>query len=367
MIDFTISEELREFRESVSGFLADAYPVTRFGTLESGSIDTRPDDYEALVRLGWTDPDLGSQELAMLAEEAGAVLLSAPWFATVRLARPLLPIDDELRAAIDAGTATVSVAWAEDGRSGLATEALTPGTTIDHDGRLTGTKVNVIDGDKVSHLLVTATGPDGAPVLVAVDLMSAADGVHVRSQNSIDATRSVATVTLTNVVARHVTPLDATRIAAWEAQMLTAVAAEAVGVARAALGMAVEHARVREQFGRPIGSFQAIAHRLSATYKDVELARSLSDGAAREVALAVGAGQYYLPADTLDLARAARVRAVRAATTATESAIQVLGGMGVTWDHPMHRWYKRALLLTGFPGRTTQHVSVLGERLADVE
>jgi alkylation response protein AidB-like acyl-CoA dehydrogenase len=124
------------------------------------------------------------------------------------------------------------------------------------------------------------------------------------------------------------------------ARMTAMLAAEAVGVADRALQIAVEHAKVREQFGRPIGTFQAVAHLLAESYADVELARSLAYGAAFAVAAAdPGAGQVL----------ALAVQASRhAALRACESAIQVCGGIGVTWEFPLHWWYRRALWLDAF-------------------
>src|SRR5262249_56007828 len=118
-----------------------------------------------------------------------------------------------------------------------------------------------------------------------------------------------------------------------------ALALEAVGVAARTLELATEHARSREQFGRPIGSYQAIAHRLADAYVETELARSLAYWAA-----------WCLAEDDPQApvaAAAAKAHAADAAVGVCERAIQTAGGTGFTWEHPLHRYYRRALWIQG--------------------
>jgi alkylation response protein AidB-like acyl-CoA dehydrogenase len=122
-------------------------------------------------------------------------------------------------------------------------------------------------------------------------------------------------------------------------RLRAAMAAEAVGVAQRALELGVEHARTRTQFGKPIGAYQAVAHQLADTYTDVELARSLAYWAAWCVA---SDDDHAAVA-----AAAAKAFATEAAVAACERAIQVHGGTGFTWEHPLHRFYRRALWLEG--------------------
>ena len=130
-----------------------------------------------------------------------------------------------------------------------------------------------------------------------------------------------------------------------ELERLSALALEAVGIAAKALDLAVEHAQTREQFGRPIGVYQAVSHQLADTYADVELARSLAYWAA----WCVAEDDEQAPV----AAAAAKAFAAEAAVTACERSIQVHGGTGFTWEHPLHRFYKRALWLEGFGSRPT--------------
>jgi hypothetical protein len=126
----------------------------------------------------------------------------------------------------------------------------------------------------------------------------------------------------------------------------TATAAEALGVAQRALDLGVEHAKTRVQFGKPIGTYQAVSHPLAQTYTDVELARSLVYWAA----WCVAEEDERAPV----AAASAKAFATEAAVTACERSIQVHGGIGFTWEHPLHRFYKRALWLEGFGMRPAE-------------
>jgi alkylation response protein AidB-like acyl-CoA dehydrogenase len=125
-----------------------------------------------------------------------------------------------------------------------------------------------------------------------------------------------------------------------------AAAAEALGVAQRALDLGVEHAKTRMQFGKPIGTYQAVSHPLAQTYTDVELARSLVYWAA----WCVAEDDERAPL----AAAAAKAFATEAAVVACEHSIQVHGGIGFTWEHPLHRFYKRALWLEGFGARPAE-------------
>jgi alkylation response protein AidB-like acyl-CoA dehydrogenase len=122
-----------------------------------------------------------------------------------------------------------------------------------------------------------------------------------------------------------------------------AAAAEALGIAQRALDLGVEHAKTRTQFGKPIGTYQAVSHPLAQTYTDVELARSLAYWAAWCVAEKDERAALA--------AAAAKAFATEAAVAACERSIQVHAGIGFTWEHPLHRFYKRAQWLEGFGAR----------------
>ena len=129
-------------------------------------------------------------------------------------------------------------------------------------------------------------------------------------------------------------------------RLRAAMAAEALGVAQRALDLGIEHAKSRQQFGKPIGTYQAVSHPLAQTYTDVELSRSLAYWAA----WCVAEEDERAPL----AAAAAKAFATEAAVVACERSIQLHGGIGFTWEHPLHRFYKRAQWLEGFGTRPTE-------------
>jgi alkylation response protein AidB-like acyl-CoA dehydrogenase len=142
-----------------------------------------------------------------------------------------------------------------------------------------------------------------------------------------------------------------------EPERLAALALEASGIAQRALELAVEHAKTREQFGRRIGVYQAVSHPLANTYVEAELARSLAYWAAwcvaendEQTAIAVAAAKSY---------------AGDAAVAACERAIQVLGGIGFTWEHPLHTYYKRALWIQAHGGYSREQRAKIAAWLLD--
>jgi len=138
-------------------------------------------------------------------------------------------------------------------------------------------------------------------------------------------------------------------------RLLAALALEAVGVGSKVTGMALEYATRREQFGRKIGSYQAVSHALVDSYVAVELARSLAYWAAWCVAESD---------EQVDMAvAAAKSQATEAAVLACEKSIQAHGGIGFTWEHPLHRYYKRALWLEGALGYGREHRAEIANTL----
>lgn len=140
-----------------------------------------------------------------------------------------------------------------------------------------------------------------------------------------------------------------------EHERYAALALEASGITQRALEIAVEHAKTRQQFGRPIGSYQAVAHPLANTYVESELARSLAYWAAWCVA-------EDDPQASVACA-AAKSYAGDAAVAACERAIQTLGGIGFTWEHPLHTYYKRALWIQAYEGYSRAQRAKIAEWL----
>ena len=140
-------------------------------------------------------------------------------------------------------------------------------------------------------------------------------------------------------------------------EQLAMLALEAVGIGKAVLDMAVEYAKQRVQFGKPIGTYQAVAHPLADTYVETELARSLAYWAA----WCVAEGD-----DETEVATAAaKSYCADAAVAACERSIQVHGGIGFTWEHVLHRYYKRAQWIDAFGGHAAKQREVVAAHLLD--
>jgi alkylation response protein AidB-like acyl-CoA dehydrogenase len=315
-VDFAFSEEQQALRAAAAGFLAEQVALPSVAKLADSDPGWDPAVWDALVRLGWLDDDLGPLEHAVLLEEAGYALLPAPYFSTVALAWPA-----------NDGRSRLTLAWAEPGRPAALLDA-EPATTAAADGTVSGEKVLVPDGGWVDAFLVTCAGGE-------LRLVQAADA-EVVPRSTMDTTRRLATVRFDAAPSRPV----AADLAALRRRALALAAAEAVGVARRGLEVAAGHAKTREQFDRPIGTYQAVSHRVADSYAAVQLATSLAIWAVWCVAEDDPQAEQACAA--------AASYATAAAVQATESAIQVLGGIGMTWEHPIHRFFKRAQWLAAF-------------------
>jgi alkylation response protein AidB-like acyl-CoA dehydrogenase len=142
-----------------------------------------------------------------------------------------------------------------------------------------------------------------------------------------------------------------------ENERLAALSLEAVGIGAKALELAIEYAKTREQFGKPIGTYQAVSHQLANTYVEMELARSLAYWAA----WCVAEGD-----EQVDVAcAAAKAYCGDAAVDACERSIQVHGGIGFTWEHVLHVYYKRALWIQAYAGYASKHRARIAAHLLD--
>jgi alkylation response protein AidB-like acyl-CoA dehydrogenase len=263
-VDFAYSADQELLRAAAKDYLADRFGAERVVALAESDAGWDPDSWAQLAELGWLDPDLGLLEHAVLAEESGFALLPAPWFSTVGLAWPLL--DDELREAISAGGKSATLAWAEpDSPAALLTSAHRSSTRADAEGRLTGSKVLVPDLTSVTDVVVvTAEG------LYAVDVTANPDIVVPRS--TMDRTRRLGELRLDGTPARK---LDASVDALTDVRRraLALLSCEAVGIAQKALDFSADYTKDRKQFGRVIGSYQGVSHRVSNTFVALQLAR----------------------------------------------------------------------------------------------
>jgi alkylation response protein AidB-like acyl-CoA dehydrogenase len=274
------------------------------------------------------------REAAVVAEETGRAVAPVPFLgsAVAATAALLAAGDDELLTALAAGTSTAVLAVPFAAAAGARPEPtvrLGPG---DSGYRLTGTVTGVADALPADVLLVPA---DGVPYgLYAVSAAEA--GVSVAPVVSLDMTRQLADLTLADVPGRRIAsgPAAEQAVASALAAGAAMLAAEQLGVAERCLEMTVAYLKERRQFGRQIGSFQALKHRVADLWVGVAQARA----AARYAAACLAAGDPDTPV-AIALAKAVCSDiAVRAA----EECLQLHGGIGFTWEHPTHLYLKRA-------------------------
>ncbi|WGL54031.1 acyl-CoA/acyl-ACP dehydrogenase [Nocardioides sp. BP30] len=361
------TQEHEELRELTRRFLADKSSLAQVRQLaEAGA--TRDDAVwaqmaEQLMLQGIAIPEeyggagFGPVELGVVLEEMGRALVVAPYFSTVALAGQTLTAcrDEQARSAwlpgIAAGALTATLAVAD--RTGEIDPAgvETTATRAEDGWRLAGTKRFVIDGATADLIIVAATVDDD---LALFTVEGDAAGLRRELLATVDATRQLATVTFEDAPAVRIED-DAEAVLARVADLsAAALAAEQAGGAAAALEMAVEYARIRVQFGRPIGSFQAIKHRCADLLLEVESARNAAFAAAS-----------LLAQDDAEGPVAAALAAAWCATAYTHAAkenIQFHGGIGFTWEHDAHFFLKRAKtseLLLGTPARHRARVADL--------
>ncbi|MFD7492213.1 acyl-CoA dehydrogenase family protein [Streptomyces sp. NPDC059832] len=316
----------------------------------------------------------GLTELAVACEEAGRALLPSPLIATAALAAPLIAAlgTDAQRAAllprIAAGEPTVTLAvpggslatalgligdptdgaWAGGGRAGGMQARQVAGA---EGWRLYGEADRVLDGHSAGLLLVAAHAggfPRSRTLLFLVRPETAAGVVRTR-RTSLDETRPLARIELRDTEAELLGADDTADVTGALASaghpVAALLAAEAVGAAAGALERTVEYVKAREQFGRAIGSFQAVKHRLADLYVQVQAARSAA---------------YYAAWDPAAAGGLALAQALEALRVTTAEAVQLHGGLGFTWEHEAHLYFKRAAadeLLFGPVHRLRDHAA----------
>ena len=352
-MNFDFSDELKLLREQARKFLRERCPpaaVRRI--LEGGDCYDRV-LWKQISCMGWTGaaiPEayggagLGHLGLCVLAEELGAALAPIPFSSSIYLAS---------EAIMAGGSAQQRQAWLPRLAAGeaIGTLALAEGPgrgdvrklrTSFRNGVLAGEKLPVPDGHVADLAVVVAQGERGL-VLVLVDLRAA--GVSRAPIETIDPTRAHARIAFTDAPAEVLGALSGEMLLKRVLDRAAILFAfEQVGGAQRSLEMARDYALQRYAFARPIGSFQAIKHKLADVYVATELARSNAYFGAW--ALARDAGELPLAA------AAARVSANEAFFLAAKENIQIHGGMGFTWEFDCHLYYRRAKLLALALGST---------------
>ena len=369
-MNFAFSEEQEELRRSVRRFLEDKSPETEVRRLMETTEGYDPAVWTQMAQQlglqGLTIPEeyggsgFSYVELIVVLEEMGRALLCAPYYATVGLAaNALLASGDdaakkEFLPGIASGETIATLAFTEDsGRwdeDGITLEATKTG-----DGwTLSGHKMFVFDGH-TANLIIVAARSGGAVSLFAVD--GSASGLTRTPLSTMDQTRKQARLEFTNTPARLIGAEGQGWAVLSKVLDLAAVAlaAEQVGGAQKVLEMSVEYAKVRVQFGRPIGSFQAIKHKCADMLLEVESAKS----AAYYAGWAAAEDNDELPV----VASLAKAYCSDAYFHAAAENIQIHGGIGFTWEHPAHLYFKRAKSSELMLGDPSYHRELLAQRI----
>ena len=343
-MEFDFSDDQKLLKDQVKRFLHDKAPLSVTRRILDGTETHAAEVWKGLADLGalgvavpeaYGGMGLGALEMCVIAEEVGRACAPVPFQSSACLATgALLKFGSDAQKAkwlpkMVAGTAIGTLAVAEGARSGP------PAATLTGD-KLSGTKIPVIDGEAAHFAIVMAGGAGGASMVLA-DLT--ASGVTRRRVDTHDPTRKQAELVFANASAELLGARGAGQQQLDELHLGAAVlgAFEQIGGAEAALYMARDFALERHAFGRQIGSYQAIKHKLADAYIKIELARSN----AYYGAMMLASGGADLPV----AAAAARVAAIEAYEYAAKENIQTHGGIGFTWAADPQFHYRRSRLL----------------------
>lgn len=272
-------------------------------------------------------------DAVVVLEVAGRTLSPLPLWTSIGASRILGGLaDPDLRGA---PLAQIAAGTAIPGWIGLQSAQVVKASANTSGGYvLNGRATHVIGGDWQDDLLVIAHTDCG---WCLCHVQTDADGVAVTPERALDPTRQLVSISLDDVRADPLSPdvIDTASLTRVRAEIGILLAAEQVGTAQGALDMAVAYAKTRHQFGRPIGSFQSLKHLLADAYVDVATARD----ATRYAAWTLGVGSE----DPALIAHVTRASVTPRAQRVTSTALQVLGGIGYTWEHEGHLYYKRSL------------------------
>jgi len=332
-MDFTLTDEQQLLRDTAHTLLAKECPPSLLRAhIEHPSVADalweRERDFAALAEGPLTD-------LCLFTAETGYVAAPGRFFATTALFAPLLRAlgDDRLEATLVGET------------SGTVAMAGVDGTWVPNDETL---KRFVPELDTVEWVAIVDAGPSVRIV--------PASGLDTRLLGTADWSRRLFELDSRDVDGER-RSVDADALTAVVAGATVALAAEMVGTARRLFDMALEYAKQRVQFDHPIGSFQAIQHRLA----DLSLAVERADSAAQYAAMSLDAGAP----DRRRVVHVAKAAAGSAATRAAKDSIQVHGGIGYTWEHDLHLFIRRAYGSEAWLGTTSWHHDRLAELLFD--
>lgn len=348
---FALTPEQDEMQSVVRSFLGDREVLAESRAVTEGRSGYSPETWLAMSRdLGLVGVDVPDElggtgmtavELALAMEEAGAVLYPGPLLATTGLAIGALmevvagaehesPVAPELLTGLCSG-ATSTLAISDTDLPWAMPDSTYASVSPDGTWAVTGVKPAVLHADRADTILVAAQTSDGSCVLACVDSALA----QVTPLAGLDLSRQLSTVVLDQTPARLCGALTADAVSRIRARAEVCLAAESIGAARRCLDLATGYAGIRVQFGRPIGSFQAVKHRLADLLVEVELSTSLLYVAACHVA----ARDWEAARLSVPMASAS---ASKTFTRAARESIQLHGGIAFTWEHDAHLYTRRA-------------------------
>ena len=359
-MNLELTEEQVALRDTVRRFLAEKASVAaHVRPLLDDPTGTSDDVWRGLTSLGATgvlvpaDCDgagMTMVDAGVVAEELGAALNPGPWLSSSVAATRAL-----IRMGADGDAAALLTGIADGSTVATVGPLSGPRPTADETGHgviLRGEITALPDAAAANVLLVLAEEGSGTG-LFAVDPTS--DGVAVTARTHVDPTRKLFDVVIDGVNARRLASASADAIEGVVDDVIIACAADALGAATAVMNLAVEYAKVRRQFDQPIGSFQAVQHLCVDMYESVELARS-------GVIHALWAADSAEPAERHLAALRAKAFAGRLASVG-DTAIQVFGGIGFTWEHDAHLYLKRLLGWSAFLGGPDGYLEDVGAQL----
>jgi alkylation response protein AidB-like acyl-CoA dehydrogenase len=322
--------------------------------------------WSQLCDMGWTSialppaaEGLGLAEQLILFEELGRALAPLPYFTSVALAAACFETNQAACTRLVEGSSTFTLAWAEPAGPqtladlGQVSCRAMPGA---RGWELTGRKTRVPDAGLATEAVVVARSEAGVGLYLA-DLSS--ERVDLEPMHVFDGTRREYTIELRATPAECIASPEETAVILprVRTRALCCLAYEALGVADRVLQDSVEYASQRQQFGRPIGAFQAVAGPLADRYVEIELARALAEWALR----AIEEGD---PAANL-AAAAAKATCAEAAVRTVETAIQTSGAIGFTWEYHLHRFLRRGLWIARCEGGAASQRAIVAATILD--
>ncbi len=347
-MELVLTEDQEFIQKTAADFVLEKSPVARFRELRDAADATgfSRDLWKEMADLGWAGipyaediggAGMGFAELVVVLEELGRTLAPEPFLSTVLLAGQALvqspneALAKEWLPQICSGDAVLTLAYQE-ARSRYDLDAIETTATADGSGfKLSGEKIQVLDGHVADALIVSARNGDGITLFL---VPSSADGLTVTRQTRLDS-RNAALVTLDGVsVGPDAIVGDGALLSATVDRATVGLCAEMLGGMQQAFDLSVEYLKTRSQFDVPIGTFQALKHRAADVFIEIELCKSAVMAAAR----AIDEGQD-------DLARLVSVMKAKCSDTyvlAANEGVQFFGGVGMTDEYDIGLYMKRA-------------------------